>query len=71
MGRILIFAGIVLLAAALLVLLLNRLGLPLGRLPGDLSWRGKHVSAFAPLGTSLLLSLLLSLAIFLFGYLRR
>ena len=71
MGRILIFAGIVLLAAGLLVLLLNRLGLPLGRLPGDLSWRGKHVSVFAPLGTSLLLSLLLSLAIFLFGYLHR
>ena len=71
MGRILILAGIFLITGGLLVIVLSKLGLPLGRLPGDLSWRGKNVSIFAPLGTSLLLSLLLSLALFLFNYLRR
>ncbi len=71
MGKILIAAGIFLIVAGLLVIGLNRLGLPLGRLPGDLSYRGKNVSFFAPLGTSLLLSVLLSLALFLFNYLRR
>ena len=71
MVRILILAGVFLLAAGLLVMVRNRLGLPRGRLPGDLSWRGKHVSVFAPLGTSLLLSLRLSLALLLFNYLRR
>ena len=71
MGRILILAGVFLIAAGLLVIVLNRSGLPLGRLPGDLSWRGKNVSVFAPLGTSLLLSVVLSLLLFLFNYLRR
>ena len=71
MGRTLILAGVFLIVAGLLVIALNRAGLPVGRLPGDLSWRGKNVSVFAPLGTSLLLSVLLSLALFLFNYLRR
>ena len=33
----------------------------LGRLPGDLSFGGEHWRVYLPLGTSLLLSLLLSL----------
>jgi hypothetical protein len=60
LGRILIFLGLVLVAAGLLVLGLNRLHLPLGRLPGDLSWRGRNWSVSFPLATSLLLSVLLS-----------
>ena len=71
MGRTLILAGVFLIVAGLFVIVLNRAGLPLGRLPGDLSWRGKNVSVFAPLGTSLWLSVLLSLALLLFNYLRR
>jgi hypothetical protein len=43
---------------------LGRLGLPLGRLPGDLSYRGRGFQVFAPLGTSLLLSALLSLLLY-------
>ncbi len=50
---------------------LGRLGLPLGRLPGDLSYRGRNVRVFAPLGTSLLLSVLLSLVLFLISRWRR
>ena len=60
LGRILIFLGLVLVAAGFLVLGLNRLHLPLGRLPGDLSWRGRNWSISFPLATSLLLSVLLS-----------
>ncbi len=71
MGRFLVVAGVFFIVAGLLVVALNKLGLPLGRLPGDLSWRGKNVSVFAPLGTSLLLSVLLSLAFLLFNFLRR
>jgi hypothetical protein len=64
MGRILIYLGIVFVVAGLVIIGLGRLGVPLGRLPGDISYRGKNVSVFAPIGTSILLSILLSLALY-------
>jgi len=42
-----------------------------GRLPGDISWRGKYVSIFFPLGTSILVSVILSAILFLFSRFRR
>ena len=71
LGRWLIGAGLACLLAGGLLLLAGRLGLPLGRLPGDLHWRGRQVQLFAPLATSLLLSLLLTLLLALIGYLRK
>lgn len=71
MGRMLIGLGLLLVLAGLVVLGLQRMGLPLGRLPGDLSYRGRNVQVFAPLGTSLLLSILLSLVLFLLSRFRR
>ena len=61
LGRLLIFLGILLIAAGFIVIVLTRLHLPLGRLPGDLSWRGKGWSVSFPIATSLLLSVVLSL----------
>ncbi len=58
--RILVASGLLLLAAGGLLWLLQR-GLPPGRLPGDLVIRGRRVTIFIPLATSLLLSLLLTL----------
>ena len=49
----------------------GRLGLPFGRLPGDLSYRGRHVQVFAPLGTSVLLSILISLILYALARFRR
>ena len=71
MGRFLIGAGFVLIAVGLLVMGLDRMGLGVGRLPGDFIWRGKHTTVYAPLGTSLLLSVLLSLALYLLSRMRR
>lgn len=71
MGRLLVSLGIFLIVVGLLVLGLQRLGLPLGRLPGDFSYRGRGFQVFAPFGTSLLLSLLLSLILFVLSRLRR
>lgn len=71
MGRLLIVAGAALILAGLLVLALGRLGLPFGRLPGDLSYRGRNLQVFAPFGTSLVLSLLLSLILLLISRFRR
>jgi hypothetical protein len=71
LGRLLIALGVVLLIAGGLLLLLGRTGVPLGRLPGDISYRNKNVSVYFPLGTSILLSVLLSLVFYLLSRFRR
>ncbi len=53
LGRLLIGVGLVLVIAGGLLLLLGRAGFPLGRLPGDISYRGRNVSVYFPLGTSI------------------
>jgi hypothetical protein len=68
LGKLLIAAGAVLIAAGVLVLLAGRLGIPLGRLPGDLHLGGKGWSFSFPVVTCLLLSAVLTLAMW---FLRR
>jgi hypothetical protein len=65
LGRSLIVLGAVLIAAGLLITLLPRLPWPVGKLPGDLVFRGKNWVFYFPLGTSLLLSLALTLLLWL------
>jgi len=66
-GRMLILFGLVLVAAGLLLMLLDRLPIRLGRLPGDIVLRGKNSVFYFPLATSLLLSLVLTLLLWLFS----
>ena len=61
----LIGIGVLLVVVGEVLLLAARFGLPLGRLPGDVSYRGKNVSFYFPLGTCILLSVILSLAWYL------
>jgi Protein of unknown function (DUF2905) len=65
MARFLIFLGLVLLAAGLLWPYAARLGL--GRLPGDFSFSRGHTTFYFPLMTSLIVSLALSLVLWLIG----
>ncbi len=71
LGKLLVLTGIVLAALGLLLTVLARTNLPLGRLPGDLLFRGKHSTIYFPLATCLLLSVALSLALYLINRLRR
>jgi hypothetical protein len=71
MGRLLIYLGIFFIAAGVVIIVLGRIGIPLGRLPGDISYRGKNVSIFAPIGTCILLSVVLSLVLYVIAHLRR
>ena len=71
LGRTLVILGLLLLAAGVILLGLNRLHLPLGRLPGDFNWRGRGWSASFPLATSIIVSILLSLLLWAVGRLRR
>jgi hypothetical protein len=66
-GLILIGLGILFLVAAGL----GRLGLPLGRLPGDVAVRGKHFAFYAPIATCVLISILLTLLFWLINHFRR
>ena len=71
LGRLLIGVGLVLVIAGGLLLLLGRTGFPLGRLPGDISYRGRNLSVYLPLGTSILLSVVVSLIFYLLSRFRR
>jgi hypothetical protein len=67
LGRTLIAIGVVLILAGLLLNLGARLPFRLGRLPGDILIRGKHSVFYFPLMTCLLVSLALSLVVWLLG----
>lgn len=71
MGKLLIVIGIFLVVAGGLVLLAGRIGLPLGRLPGDFLVRGKNTTFYFPLATSILVSVVLSVLLYVIGRLRR
>jgi len=71
LGKMLLGVGLLLAAVGTLVLLASRLGLPLGRLPGDISYQGKNFSFYFPLGTSILIGVVLSAILFLISRFRR
>ena len=65
-GRTLIFAGVLLMVIGLLFLAGDRLPIRLGRLPGDITLRGRHGVFYFPITTCILLSVVLSLVLWLF-----
>jgi hypothetical protein len=70
-GRVLALLGVILAVAGMVMVLLGRTGLPLGRLPGDIVYRGKNTTFYFPLATSLLLSVVLSFVLYVIGRFRR
>ena len=64
-GRFLIILGAILIVVGALISILPRLPIPIGRLPGDLVFRGKNWVFYFPLGTSILLSVVLTLILWL------
>ena len=69
-GKVLVVLGLMIAAAGLLFMLLGRTNLPLGRLPGDILHRGKNTTFYFPLATSIVLSVVLSLVLYLIGRFR-
>jgi hypothetical protein len=66
MGRMLISLGIFLVVLGVLFTIGDKLPLRLGRLPGDIYLRGKHGAFYFPIVTCLLVSVVLSVVIWLF-----
>ena len=66
-GKVLLGIGLVIVVIGLALMVLGRTNLPIGRLPGDILYRGKHTTFYFPLATSILVSVVLSLVLHLIG----
>lgn len=64
-GKMLLVLGVVIAFVGVLLYLAGD-RVPLGRLPGDFSWKRKGVSIYFPLATSILISLVLTILANLF-----
>jgi len=66
-----LIAGIVLAAAGAFFIFGGRLPFRLGRLPGDIAVEGRHGSFYFPVVTCIVLSVALTLVMWIVNYLRR
>jgi Protein of unknown function (DUF2905) len=71
LGRTLLTLGILLVALGLVLLLGPRLPGFIGRLPGDFSWSRGNVRILLPIGSCILLSLILTIILSFVSWLRR
>lgn len=71
LGRLFIVLGLLFLVVGFLAVGLSRFNIPIGRLPGDLRWRGKGWSVYFPIATSVLLSIFLTLIFWIINRFRR
>ncbi len=61
MGKLLVIVGLIITALGLVMML----GVPLGRLPGDIVYRRGNFTFYFPLGTCILLSVVMTLLLML------
>jgi Protein of unknown function (DUF2905) len=71
LGKLMVFLGAMLVAAGVVVMLLVRMNVHLGRLPGDFLYRGKNSTVYFPLATSVVVSVVLSIVLYLVSRWRR
>ncbi len=65
LGKLLLMLGGVIIVIGAVLMLAGRFNLPLGRLPGDITYRGKNTVIYFPLATSIIVSIVLSLIMWL------
>jgi predicted tellurium resistance membrane protein TerC len=63
-GKMLVVFGAVLLLIGVILIAAGRMHLPIGRLPGDIIYRGKNTTIYFPLVTSILISIVLSVVLY-------
>ena len=71
LGKVLLFLGLALAVAGAVLMLLGRMNIPLGRLPGDFLYRGKNTTVYFPLATSVIVSVVLSILLYIVGRWRK
>ncbi|MGB8769632.1 MAG: DUF2905 domain-containing protein [Candidatus Korobacteraceae bacterium] len=67
----LILVGGLLLVFGIILILAGKANLPIGRLPGDIVYRGKNTTFYFPLVTCIVLSVILSLVLYVVNRMRR
>jgi len=70
-GKLLVVLGGIVVIVGVALMLLGRTNLPIGRLPGDIVYRGKNTTFYFPLATSILISVVLSILMYVIGRIRR
>jgi uncharacterized membrane-anchored protein len=72
LGRLLVIAGIIFVAIGLVLMLGSKFSfLGLGRLPGDIAYKGKSVQFYFPIVSCLILSIVLTLVLWVISILTR
>jgi hypothetical protein len=71
LGKVLILLGLMLAVAGVVLMMFGRMNLPLGRLPGDIVYRGKNTTVYFPIVTSVVVSVVLSIVLYLVGRWRK
>jgi hypothetical protein len=71
LGKLLVFLGGTVVVVGVVLILFGRTNLPLGRLPGDIVYRGKNTIFYFPLATSIVISIVLSVLMYVIGNLRK
>ena len=69
LGKIIVLAGLLIVAGGGILYSLGKLGI--GQLPGDMSFSGKNWRIYVPIGTCILLSVLLTLLFFIINHFRK
>jgi len=69
LGRMLIILGAVLITTGLVILGIQKLPFS-GKLPGDILIKKEHFTFYFPLATSIIISILISLILYLIGKFR-
>jgi Protein of unknown function (DUF2905) len=67
LGKVLLAVGAFMVLAGAFLILAGRFNLPIGRLPGDIVYRGRNTVFYFPLVTSIVLSIVLSLVFYVIG----
>jgi Protein of unknown function (DUF2905) len=71
LGKLLILLGATILLVGIGMVLAGRANLPLGRLPGDFVYRAKNTAFYFPLATSIVISVVLSVLMYVVGRMRK
>ncbi len=66
-GKILLLFGVLIALFGIVLIFAGRMHVPVGRLPGDIVYRGKNTTFYFPLATCIVLSVVLSLVLYLVG----
>lgn len=71
LGKLLLVLGLAAAVIGVLLMIGGRLPFRLGRLPGDISYQGRRGSFYFPIVTCIILSLALTIIIWIINFFRR